>query len=319
MATDRATKTEGEAFEERTARRRLFALGAAGLGVVAGLGLRSNTAAAAHGSPVLGASSDPAEAAVRGDHHTSGVGVHGTSESGAGVAASTITGSQAISAVNQNPDTAALGLLAIGISGVRGLSIGIGAGAPPPAGIGVFGGSGTGPGVKGVSQSGPGARGETTSSVNAAVEGHNSDSGHNAAGVRGTASGNGMGVDGQSPDGAGVSGASANGVGVHAGSLNGVALLAFAPAGQRAIQVGGKAGFSTVGAGSIPAKSSSAFVAQAQVSATSHITVVLTSDPGNAAVVQWVDRAAGSGFTVHLSRGTQDATSFTYFIADTFV
>ena len=247
MATERATKTEGEALEERTGRRRLFALGAAGLGVIAGLGLRSNTAAAAHGSPVLGVSSDPAEAGVRGDHHTGGIGVHGTSGSGDGV------------------------------------------------------------------------RGEAASSLHAGVTGINSDPGFNAAGVRGFGAGNGMGVDGQSVDGSGVSGSSHNGIGVSAGSLNGIAFEAFAPAGIAAIRVGGKARFSTVGGGSIPAKASSAFVTHLSVTASSHVTVALTSDPGSGAVVQWIERAPGSGFTVHLDRRARDGTSFSFFIVEPFV
>lgn len=244
MTTDRATKTEGEALVERTARRRLFALGAAGLGVVAGLGLRSNSAAAAHGSPVLGVSSDPAVAGVQGDHHTSGRGVQGTSESGIGVFGFTSEGDTAVQGRNVNLAEGSRGVFGLGKNGVFGAAVHEG------------GGTGTG-------------------------------------------------VEGTSLNGLGVLGLSVNGIGVKAFSENGTAL-----------EVIGKARFSTINDWVVAAKASAAVVPQAQVTGNSHITIALTSDPGNDAVVQWIERDPGVGFTVHLSRAVKDATNFTYFVAE---
>jgi hypothetical protein len=122
-----------------------------------------------------------------------------------------------------------------------------------------------------------------------------------------------MGVDGQTVNGVGVSGTSQEYVGVSAGSLNGIAFQAFAPGAQAAIRVFGHARFSTVGSNTIPAGSDATFVPHFTVTPQSHITVALTSDPGNKAVVQWIERATG-GFTVHLSAAAKVATTLTYFI-----
>jgi hypothetical protein len=173
-----------------------------------------------------------------------------------------------------------------------------------------------GPGVRGTSAMASGVEGFASSNGFPGVFGTNSDTGFNAAGVRGTVSpgSNGMGVDGQCVNGTGVSGTSQEGIGVSAGSLNGVAFQAFAPGGQAAIRIFGHARFSTTASGTVPAGSDAVFVPFVRVTAQSHITVVLTSDPGNKAVVQWIERAAGSGFTVHLTAAVKAATTFTYFI-----
>ena len=57
---------------------------------------------------------------------------------------------------------------------------------------------------------------------------------------------------------------------------------------------------------------------QFAVTATTHITVTLTSDPGGACV-QWVERLPGSGFRVHLTKAVRTATTFSYFMAYPFV
>lgn len=174
-----------------------------------------------------------------------------------------------------------------------------------------------GPAVAGKSGSGWGVVGDTDSNSYAAVEGHNANAGFNAAGVRGTSAGNGIGVDGQTVNGKGVSGTSQNGTGVFAGSLNGIALDASSPSGD-AIRVSGKARFSHLAFNTIPAGQHSVFVPHFAVTATAHITVTLTSDPGGAAL-QWIERIPGSGFRVHLTKAVRSATTFSYFIAYPFV
>jgi hypothetical protein len=174
-----------------------------------------------------------------------------------------------------------------------------------------------GPAVAGKSGSGWGVVGDTNSNAFAAVEGHNANAGFNAAGVRGTSAGNGMGVDGQTVNGKGVSGTSENGIGVSAGSLNGVAFEAFAPSGEAAIRVTGKARFSHLAWNTVPSGQHSVFVPHFAVTATSHITVTLTSDPAGASL-QWIERVPGSGFRVHLTKAVKTATTFSYFIAYPF-
>jgi hypothetical protein len=174
-----------------------------------------------------------------------------------------------------------------------------------------------GPAVAGKSGSGWGVVGDTDSNAYAAVEGHNANLGFNAAGVRGTSAGNGMGVNGQSVNGTGVNGTSENGMGVAARSLNGIALDASAPNGD-AIRVDGKARFSHLAFNTVPAGQHTVFVPHFAVTATTHITVTLTSDPAGASV-QWVERLPGSGFRVHLTKAVRTATTFSYFMAYPFV
>jgi len=174
-----------------------------------------------------------------------------------------------------------------------------------------------GPAVAGKSGSGWGVVGDTDSNAYAGVEGHNANTGFNAAGVRGTSAGNGMGVNGQSVSGTGVNGTSENGIGVSARSLNGIALDASAPNGD-AIRVNGKARFSHLAFNTVPADQHTVFVPHFAVTATTHITVTLTSDPGGASV-QWVERLPGSGFRVHLTKAVRTPTTFSYFMAYPFV
>jgi hypothetical protein len=176
--------------------------------------------------------------------------------------------------------------------------------------------SDAGPGVRGTSAEASGVEGLANSNGYPGVFGTNADTGFNAAGVRGTVvpGGHGMGVDGQAVNGVGVSGTSQEYVGVSAGSLNGIAFQAFAPGAQAALRVFGHARFSTLGSGTIPAGADATFVPFLSVTAQSHIMVALTSDPGSKATVQWIARAAGTGFTLHLTATAKIATTFTFFI-----
>ena len=105
----------------------------------------------------------------------------------------------------------------------------------------------------------------------------------------------------------GVLGTSEAGVGVEARSDTGMTL-----------KVGGPAGFATAGAGSVPAGAAAVFVAAPSVSADSHITVTLSSDPGQR-TVRWVERDPGNGFTVHMTAGPPKQplqTAFTYLVVE---
>ncbi|HTE84217.1 MAG TPA: hypothetical protein VK821_05750 [Dehalococcoidia bacterium] len=72
----------------------------------------------------------------------------------------------------------------------------------------------------------------------------------------------------------------------------------------------------TAGGGSIAAKAASATVSNTLVTASSHISASLTADPGSNAIIQWVERNPGAGFTLHLSDKVNSATSFTYLIVE---
>ena len=99
----------------------------------------------------------------------------------------------------------------------------------------------------------------------------------------------------------------AGGIGVHARSGHTDA---------DALRVGGRARFSSVGAGIVAEGAKSASVAVPGVTAGSHVSVTLTGDPGNQAALTWVERNPGVGFTVHLNRNAGVATPFTYFIVE---
>jgi hypothetical protein len=71
-----------------------------------------------------------------------------------------------------------------------------------------------------------------------------------------------------------------------------------------------------VGSGAVLAGDNSAIILNTNVTAGSHISVTLTSDPGNTAAVVRVSRAAGVSFTVRLSSNVAGDTHFTYFIVE---
>jgi hypothetical protein len=204
--------------------------------------------------------------------------------------------------------------------------------------------SANGPGVEGTSSEGPGIQGRGDVGVSAL-------GGHIAISARGVEHGliisafeEGvlsraaevavLGIsqtpDGMAaPDGTGVRGrnmqASSFGIGVH-GEASGEGVGVKATAGQAtatALQVEGRARFSTAAASTIPAGLDSAFVSNSVVTAQSHITVTLTGDPGQASsapgskpTVVWVERQPGTGFVVHMSRPVRFAAPFTYLIVE---
>jgi hypothetical protein len=126
--------------------------------------------------------------------------------------------------------------------------------------------------------------------------------------------GPGNGVFGYAPTGSGVKGSSQSGVGVHATAPRDTGT---------ALQVEGRARFSTASAGTVSAGQDSAAVSDPTVTNGSHVTVTLTGDPGQASsspgtkpVVVWVERQPGTGFVVHMSRPVRFATPFTYLIVE---
>ena len=198
-------------------------------------------------------------------------------------------------------------------------------------------GAGPGTGVQGISGTGTGVQGQSASHFG--VHGESTDS----VGVIGF-SANDVGVFGfgtPEGDGDGVGGFSPNSVGGRFGSGSGIGLRAISPGeehpalqaasgtiadshfeadpdGGLALEVIGKARFSTAGAGMLPQGQVSVFVAQSAVTDSSHITVTPTGDPGNRQV-RWVDRDPGVGFTVHFSSSPpsqRPETPFTYLVVE---
>jgi hypothetical protein len=113
------------------------------------------------------------------------------------------------------------------------------------------------------------------------------------------------GVHGFANTGTGVRGDSISGFGVSAASPQGIAL-----------NVEGKAAFATAGNGVIPARVLDLAVPETHVTSVSHITVTLTGNPGNHAVVEWIERTAGVGFKMHFSKKLAKRTSFSYLIVE---
>lgn len=90
------------------------------------------------------------------------------------------------------------------------------------------------------------------------------------------------------------------------------------PDGGLALDVVGKARFSTAGAATVPQGQNSVFVPNASVTPNSHISISLVSDPGPRQL-RWVSRNGGSGFTVYFAGGLpgqRPATNFTYLIVE---
>lgn len=224
--------------------------------------------------------------------------------------------------------------------GFSGGGDGIGVRGTTGSGSGVEGGSESGVGVEGSSQSGIGGSFSTNggdfavhiggSAVEFALGVDNVLVGQGAGGMLAISRGGkpaiegdalpnefspGVGVQGVSGSdqtfgdgpGIGVQGISGTGVGVEAISENGLAL-----------NVAGKAAFSTAGAGTVPQGQNSVFVANSAVTADSHISVTLVGNPGNREV-RWVARSPGSGFTVNVTPAPPNqrpATPFTYLIVE---
>jgi hypothetical protein len=186
-----------------------------------------------------------------------------------------------------------------------------GKGVPNDAGgVGVLG-SGGGPsdnrgdGVWGITNS-PGSAGVFgfNFGVGPAVRGYSAV----VTGQRPSPTGNGVGVEGKSGGGKGVHGA--------ASAEGGIGVLAEHTGSGRGLAVKGRAGLSTCGNDTVAAGRKSKTVSNSAVTAKSHVTVSLTSDPGSAQTL-WVQRQAGS-FTVHLTSAVGNATSFSYLIVEPF-
>jgi hypothetical protein len=166
--------------------------------------------------------------------------------------------------------------------------------------VGVIGFGGAQAGVRGLSNNGDGVLGQAGS-----AEG---EGGPSVAGVRGEA----LGCVEKGPCGPGI------GIGVFGRSEAGIGVKAKVddPAGF-ALDVAGKARFSTAGSAVIPNGQNSVFVSDASVTDDSHISVTLVGNPGGMRAVQWVDRAPGSGFTVRLTpTGQKPETPLTYFVVE---
>lgn len=183
---------------------------------------------------------------------------------------------------------------------IQGCSVGIGVAGTGDQ-TGVHGGSVYGDGIDGHSVEGTGIIGHTDEKGGPGVMGWTSNP--NGVGVVGGGGEKGTGVRGSS--------GSSGGIGVHALSEKGTAL-----------RVEGKSSFSTVGNGTIPRlkRSYTVSVAAGLVTANSHISVTLTSDPtvlaGDAAI-SWIQRdPANNRFTINLNKAVGKDTTFTYFIVE---
>ena len=82
------------------------------------------------------------------------------------------------------------------------------------------------------------------------------------------------------------------------------------------LEVRGKARFKTVGSGTFAAGTSSKVVANADVTGQSHITVTFTSNPGKDVSVVWIERIAGTSFTIRLNKAAPKALSVGWFIVN---
>lgn len=200
------------------------------------------------------------------------------------------------------------------------------------AGIGVQGVSGSGVGVDGFCESGLGVQGQS----NTGMGGKFTNISGRGVGVQGNSFGGaadeepgvgvqgltdtGIAVHGKSDSGTGIEGVSETGEGIHGFSTSGTAArFTSGTPGGTALVVEGRAAFVTAGSASIPAGQSSVFVPQVEVTSDSHISVTLTSDPGNRQL-KWVERDPGSGFTVHLAggppKGRPPEISLTYLVVE---
>jgi hypothetical protein len=264
-------------------------------------------------------------------HSVSGRGVLGGSESGPGVQGTSDTGNGGeffAGELGDGPGSGVVGRSGSGeaghfqsTSGSGGVGIsdsgaglhgssqsGNGVQGFTTSGTAVFGDSGTGPGGSFRSQSDFGVEGRSDTHVGVfgtgtiGMQGF-SPSGTGVSGVSETATG----VDGRSDSGIGLAGESTSGVGLHGASSTGLAL-----------DVLGKARFSTAGSASVAAGQNTAVVANPAATASSHISVTLVGDPGPRQL-RWVQRSPGVGFTVHFvggPPGQRPLVPFTYLIVE---
>jgi len=216
-----------------------------------------------------------------------------------------------------------------GAVGVGGKSdIGVGVMGDSPSGTGVLGHSESGNGVFGRSESDVGVQGRSQTGFGVMGVAEGVSEGWGPVGVIGAAVGAGaIGVHGKSDRGCGVNGRSEYGPGVVGEGLgDGPGVRAESRSrtepypldGGLALEVQGKARFSTCGAYTLPRGQNSVFVPNAAVTDVSHITVTLTGDPGPRQL-HWVERDPGVGFRLHLTQGPppqRPQTAFTYLIVE---
>lgn len=314
---------------KKASRRALFSLSAAAAaGALASSFLPSESAEAASAT-FDSATTDPA---VSGTNTGSGPGVAGESSSGPGVTGQSSTGHGVI-----GRSTSGNGVLGSSQSGngvqARSLSEGGALNGINVATTSLLAGPidttnpanlGSGPGVRGTSGSGVGVTGE--SQTVSGVLGRTHASNGPAAGVFGWALlpgvggpppysdaqlGPAIGVSGRGKD-AGVEGsAPGEAPGVRAVSTT----AGGAPDNGLALQVVGKAAFSTAGTQTIPAGTQDYRVANPSVQSSSVVVVTLMSDPGGSGpVLSWAERQPGTGFVVHLTKKALAPIAFGFFI-----
>jgi hypothetical protein len=271
---------------------------------------------AASGAPALHVGSSGG-GAIQGDD-PSGIGVLGTSSQSVGVYGASILN-----------------------TGARGQSeSGFGVAASSDSNWAVYAWSNSGNGVLGHRASttggGAGVQGfsgvsPSPSSLQVGVRGVGAE-----IGVLGESVVGGEGVEGRSIGGPGVKGHSFGGDGVVPGVgvlgissgegvrgvsdvASGAGVVAENVAGGTGLRVIGRARFSTAGTGTLPAGTESIFVSDPGVTADSHVSVTLTSNPG-LRTVHWIELGPGSGFTVHLTpipaRLPHPATTFTFLVIE---
>ena len=292
------------ALRERQSRRGLLALvGAGGAGALAAFLSRGGDAQATHGG-----GTDPNALHVGEENVAPGgavtklladVGANGDRGVGFIVENGNTEGGGAIEGVWHWP---------VSGGGVRWFNDSVGSGEGVNGGPGVVGASDTVPGVMGfggaagvlgLNNDGPGVHGQA-----------GSDGTPDVAAVLGEA----IGCVEKGPCGPGT------GIGVRGRSEAGIGVQAEVddPAGL-ALDVIGRARFSTAGSAVIPAGQNSAFVPNGNVTTNSHISVTLVGDPGGR-YVRWVARSpAAGGFTIHLSSAPPPArpqTPLTYLIVE---
>lgn len=255
---------------------------------------------------------------------------------------------------NQSTDPGGGGVSAVcsgssnGTSAVFGASLG--------AGIGVWGRATSGDGLQGYSESGHGiwassitgngAHFTSESGTALVVQGtahmsgaatefvlgvDNNSEGGDSGGIYATSRGGKPAIEGDALPSAGnpgvgvqgVSGADQTfgqgpGIGVEGITGTGVGVHAQATAGGYGLRVDGKSALSTAGSVTLPSGASSVFVSNSNVTAHSHVSVTVASNPGPRQVA-WVDRDPGNGFTVNMTSAPakqRPATSLTYLIVE---
>ena len=223
----------------------------------------------------------------------SGIGVLGSSDSGAGVA-----GISGAAAVGSNSHNGVLGASADG-DGVAGFNF-------SGQGRGVYGQSGsTGPAFGSVSN---GVHGVTDNPSGAGVVGENAN-GTAVAGISGTSDG--------------VGGTSGSGTGVHGVSSTGIAVLAECPSGTgvqatgaTALSVQGPAVFSRSGTLAIAAGRTSAIQAGVALTADSLVLATVQNDVPGVVVSSAVPNVTAGSFTVHLARAVGHIVTVGWFVVN---